>query len=356
VYIKSVVLLSSLIIFSCGQRRQYPIENPQIDAEFYVEALHDVNDQVEAFPSNSELRLKRLYINQKLKWPEDANEDLNALVKKDGLTLQLYQFGLDFYQAYHLYEELLNLVDHWERISGEAQLKWKVVALKGLGRENEAKHFLWQLIQSDKHNVQNLAYAGETYLAYGDTTRSIYAMNLLFQAQPDDPFLFKNYVPILLARHHPEIASKVVDYARFDSTDYESGLKRAEVAFQLGQTRKAHQMLGAYTNQGVFYKRAEWYRSVKQYDSAMYMMDILIADDSSQKALLTKGSIAEERGLLYTAYGLFEAVLEKDSTNSIAQESAQNVARKIAYLRSLRERESKIPVLEISSKKETENE
>lgn len=349
-------LLVFVVLLACGQRRQYPINEINVSSDFYENALEDINEEVGESPFNVQLRYKRLYINALLKWPEKANEDLSYIIKKEGLSQLLYDYGVSFYKSSQQYEKLLELTEQWETLSGELDAKSRIIALAGLERQKDAANHLWDLLQNNKSDSEMLQFAAEYYELFKDTARAIYAYNLLYLQQPNHPVLFARYVPLLLSEGKPEVARLVVDEATYDSESYKASNKVAEVIYQLGDRYKAHRLLASFNNPEVIYQRVSWFREEKRLDSAIFLIDHLIAQDSSVKALMTKAKLSEERGLLQGAHQIYQAILEKDSTNSIAIESDQIVERKIAYLRSLRERERKIPVLEITRKKATDNE
>lgn len=352
-------LLIVLILFSsCSRQREYSITVPEVRAEYYLKALSEIGEDIERQPTDVELRKRRLFINQQLQWPEDAQSDLQVIFKWQGLDTETFHYAMDFYDKHRLFEEMLNLLARWEAPAHQSSLllTWKVKALIGLNRINEAKHHLWQLLQVSKNDSEQLTFTARQYLAMEDTVRSLYSFHLLAQNAPQHPALQGEYVPVLLEKGRAEVAQEVLTKMSIDSSDVKSKIQLARIHYQLGDHEKAHQALSGINQESVLSMRSEWYAERFQYDDAIALLDQVILTDSSETALLQKAQILETRGWLSSAYGVFMALFEKDSTHTIAQESAQNVARKIAYLRSLKEQEEKIPVLEIRSKKATENE
>lgn len=355
---KLLILLIIISAFGCSRQKRYPIESVQLNNTHYLDALNDIDREIDNRPGDASLRRRRLLINRELHWPDDVSDDIAQIKKQEGLDYELLQYAIDFYNAHHYYESLLNVIDEWESLNGEFPQsdRWKIIAMMGLNRNEEAKYLLWRLIQNHKNESQMLLFAAENYLELHDTTRAVYAYNRLAETNPDHPVLLESYVPVLLRMGYAQRAIKVLEAQRLDSTDVTSSMMLASTFYQLGEEDRAHALLSAFDDTSVLYQRAAWYEQALQWDSAVVFLNRVIMRDSSTTALMKKAALLDKRGWLSSSYSVYSIILEKDSSNTIARESAQNVARKIAYLRSLREAEKEIPVLDITSKKETENE
>ncbi len=356
---KPVIALTFLVfsLFSCSDTNKYPIESVNVDVSYYLTALNEVNQQLAANKSNLSLRKRKLLVSKELRWPEDVTEDILFLKKEDGLTYELVQYAIDFYQTYHYYEQLLNILEEWESINGElnGSNRWRIVAYLGLGRYIEAKYLLWNYIQDNSQNVEALIFAANNYLELEDSTRAVYAYGKVAEIKPDNSQLLDFYIPALIKLGYPDRANKVLAYQQLDSTNLDQKLIIGDVYYEMGDLEKAHDVLRGDLSSPVLMKRIDWFEKSLQWDSAVALVNQLVWQDSSVTALLRKASILENRGWLSSSYNLYGLVLQEDSTNSIAQQGAQNVGRKIAYLRSLREQEEKIPVLDVSPKKGTED-
>ncbi len=351
-------LICILVLAGCSDHQRYPISEVSVGPDYYLTALKAINSEIRDKPKDVLLRKKRLFINQKLRWPEEADDDLNFIISNAGLDQEVYLYGQDYFRTHHLYEKMLDYVAHWEELNGFSgdNLQWRVIALSGLGREKEAQNHLWDLIQVSKEDPEKLTFAARTYLKMQDTTRALYAFSNLSRADSDHPSVLHTYVPLLLEHNQFEEAGKVLERLQISVDDAEGQMLAAKTLYELGRSEQAHSRLRVLKSLEVYYQRAIWYKQDNQWDSATYYLDLVIQQDSSSRALLAKAEIFENQGYLNQSYALSSLVFEKDSTNSIAEEMARNVGRKIAYLRSLREREKRIPILDISSKKETENE
>jgi len=345
-----------LLCFACGQRRQYPITDTAVDAGYYEDALQSINEQINTSPSNLKLRYKRLFINSHLDWIEEASGDIQRIIKEEGLSRDVYSYGIDYYEKAEDYQSLLNLVNQWKQLTGLIDYKHEIIALDGLEDEKSAKSLLWDYLNDQKTNEDVLHFASNLYQNWRDTTLAIYTMSMLYNQNNSHHYLLNNYVPILVSLGAYERAIEVVNNAEIDSSDVSQRIDIAKVYYGLGVKSKAHQLLQSLENQEVLFVRSEWYQESNQLDSAISMIDLLLKTDTTQQALLRKARLNWDKGLLFGARSLYQEVLKRDSLNSIAQESVTILNRKIAYLRKLREKETSIPFLEISTKKETENE
>lgn len=356
---KPVIVFSFLVCFliGCSDSNKYPIESVNVDVSYYLTALNEVNQQIAANKSNLSLRKRKLLVSRELRWPEDVSEDIQYLKREDGLTYELIQYAIDFYQTYHYYEQLLNILEEWESINGElaGSNRWRIIAYLGLGRYTEAKYLLWNYIQDNSQNVEALLFAANNYLELDDSTRAVYAFGKVAELKPDNSQLLDFYIPALIRLGYPERANKVLAYQQLDSTNLEQKLMIGEIYYEMGDQEKAHELLRTDLSSPVMMKRIDWFEKTQQWDSAVDLANRLVWRDSSTTALLRKATLLENRGWLSSSYNLYTLVLAEDSTNSIAIRGAQNVGRKIAYLRSLREQEEKIPVLDVSPKKGTED-
>jgi tetratricopeptide (TPR) repeat protein len=344
------------LILSCGQRRKFPISEASVDKRYYEVALQEINDQINTAPSHLKLRYKRLFINSELNWVEKADDDLLKIIKEDGLSKEVYDFGTSYYSVAKHYQSLLNLVIQWEELTKKIDYQYKILALNGLGEYSEAKSLLWDYLNENSQTTHAIKFAAEYYLSWKDTTLAIYSMNQLFELGSDFDFLIENYIPILSAKGEFQRALKVLENVNWDSMSLSQNINAGQVYYGRGEINKPHRLLNKFDDYHAYKVRSDWYASMNQLDSAIIMTDKMLEKDSTQEALLRKAKYNWDQGLLFGALEVYQQVLKRDSTNSIALESSKILNRKIAYLRSLREKEKSIPFLELTTKKETENE
>lgn len=350
------ILGGLIVLLGCGGPVNYPIESNQRAMPDYDQLLEEVNQRIEKDRS-LDLIYKKLYYSHQLGWPQDVREDIRYLIMRQGLDYELYQYALDFYASSAWHEELLGLVDSWLRHHPASlqDYRWKVVALRGLGKEEEAKSFLWSLMENAEGS-EDLMLAGKTYMDIGDTTRAMYAFARLAKVQPTEPVLMAHYVPLLLEQGYDDRVRELLIHQRDQVEGFKDQLNLAKALYQLGEPEEAIATLTAIDRPEAFLQLSDWYWSEKNWQEALTYADKLIAVDSSRLSLMRKAAILEDRGWLNDALSLYRIVETQHPQDSIAGTRAEQVERKIAYLRRLREEANRIPVLELKPKKTTENE
>ena len=354
---KPVIFIFLILSIACSDSKKYPIESMSVDVNYYLTALSEVNQQLASNKSNVALYKRKLLVSRELRWPEDVSEDIAFLKREEGLNYELVQYAIDFYSTYHYYELLLNVLDEWESLNGSlnGSDRWRIVAYLGLGRYTEAKYMLWKYVQDNPKNIDALLFAADNYLDLEDSTRAVYAYGKVAEIKRDHSSLLDLYVPVLIQMGYSDRAESVLFSQELDSSNSAQRYLIADMYFKKGDYQKAHDLLKKDESESAIIKRINWFEETLEWDTAVSLVNQLVWRDSSQAALLRKATLLENRGWLNSSYNLYNLVLANDSTNSIALEGAQNVGRKIAYLRSLREQEEKIPVLDVSPKKGTEN-
>lgn len=351
-----VVSLLVLLATGCSHDKNYPIRKTSVDRGYYSSVLQEVDQEIGRHAQDLKLRLKRLWVSEKLDWPEDVSGDIHYLIMEQGLSGEIYEYGLAFFSSYHQYENLLNLVAEWKKMEPESPetLHYEILALSGMHRSDEVQALLWQLLQSERKNPASMRFAAEQYLLMKDTAYAMYAFNLLYRCDSTgEPMLVDQYLPLLLATGYPQKARQILLSQPVDSSDIEKKVLLATTLYQLGEASEAHRMLRSYKNPDILKLRSEWFEQAEQWDSAISLVDERLQQDSSIALLLKKGELMERRGLFLGAYELYTSIWNEDTTNAIASERAQDVARKIAYLRRSNQPEAVRPVIEFKSKKAT---
>lgn len=352
-------MLVVVVFVGCTKKEKYPIQDLELEPAYNITLLNEIKGRLEETGKNQDVNLlyKKLFISQQLRWPEDESEEIRYLIDKEGLNYELYQYAVDFYTSNHYYEKLLNLVNKWlsqHKVTSQ-DVRYQIVALKGLNRETEAKYLLWNFLQSGDEK-EDLVFIANQYLDFQDTARAIYTYSRLARFHPQEKVLRDTYIPLLIEGGYPERARDLLQAQSQFSKDKKNQALMARVLYDLGEPYEAIAILRRQEGPDAYLQIANWYKSLSKWDSAIFYTNRLIERDSSREALLIKGGIYEQRGWLNTAYQTFEALVRRNPTDSIAINKAEIVARKIAYLRRKREEEEKIPVLEIPIKKSTENE
>lgn len=350
------LLFIAIIFYSCSEAHRYPITEEDAGIEYYRTSLENLNKAILTKPKDISLRKRKLLISKKLDWPEDVSADINLIIDKSSLDLQSFDLSLDYFKSIDSFEKQLELIDYWESIYGKKSeyLALKANAYIRASNLEAADSILWQLVNTPDCNENNLQLSANFYSKQVDTVRLSAVYELLFQKNPLSENLIIGYVPLLLVQNEGERALEIFEMREELGTTDEEKLWLARTHAQLGNLQLAQDILEPIENDSAVYQRVEWFEQTLALESAIRLLDPIITRDSNEYALFKKAQITNNQNKVYQSYRLLSILIEKDSTNSKALNEAEIVARKIAYLRNLKEQENRIPVLDINSKKLTE--
>ncbi|MEP4534492.1 MAG: hypothetical protein ABJ004_15480 [Cyclobacteriaceae bacterium] len=349
-----IFLLFSLLLFiSCSNRKDQRIEVPNISDEFYHNALEEVALKYAEKPTNRLLRQK-LYYYEQLNWPEEAIEDLNIFLEKNGLDRKIVDLFLQYYLSNDKYKDLIELLDKWEFYHGldEDLAQYRVLSNYRANGEKGTSQLISDYLTKFK-SEESLEFAIQLSESIGDSVAMENYCQDLFDINPDHALLLKSYVPYLIERGDFLLAYNMLTKSR-RSAQFESNLLLARALYGMDSIDQSIALLKNYERREANLQISEWYREEKLYDSAIYHLDKIIVQDSSRDLLITKAEMLDERGWFNTSYSLFSFLIAQDSTDSIVVDKAAIVARKIAYLRNLKEAERQIAVPELKPKKITQ--
>ncbi len=342
-----------LLFLSCAPSADQRIELPEVSADFYWNSLRKVQKAYEDKPSDQLLRQK-LYYYEKLNWPKESIVDLNLFLEKHGLDPKIVRLFLQYYLNNDQYSELIALLDKWEFYNGldEELAQYRVLSnfrAKGL---DGTKELILDYVQKFR-SPDSYEFAIRQSAQIKDTTLMNTYLSELYSTDPSNPLISKYYVPFLLAENKVNEAYDILISEKNKLDDNQLKLF-ARTLYQLDSVNKAKKMLVEVGDKEANLLLSKWYADESKYDSSTLYLDAILVSDSSREILLTKADLQLERGWLNSSNQIYESLIKRDSTDSIAIEKAAFVARKIAYLRSLKEEEKKIPILEITPKKITE--
>lgn len=339
-----LIIICFLYLLGCDQNG-YPIVDSKQHLDFRM-----LKEEDDKGPKDQISIRRKLWMSQKNEWPDDCRPDFEKLLSLEELDYELLVAAMDCYHQRKYWDEMLTLLSLWEEMYpfNHTLITYKITALAKSGGYAEASASLWNfMINQPSENVYE--FGASTYLEMGDTVRAIYALEQLATLNPAHPEIVSTYVPLLVKNGYPEKALRLMDNTSL--TD-EQLIFKATALYQMGAISDAHQVLSTLAGTRVWSLRVAWYEARNQYDSAVYFADQILQADSSTSNLLLKARLLEHRGWLNSSYALYQSILEIAPMDSIAQERARIVGRKIAYLRSLKEAEGATrPFLEIKSKK-----
>jgi hypothetical protein len=348
--VRFIPFIVILLLFSCTRSSDQRIELPVVSPDYYWKSLRKVNKAYQEKPSDQLLQQK-LYYYEKLNWPEESINDLNTFLEKNGLDPKIVRLFLQYYLNNDQYTELIALLDKWEFYNGldEELAQYRVLSnyrAKGL---DGTKELILDYIDKFR-SPESFEFAVKQSVQIKDTLLMKECLSELFNTDPSNFLITKYYVPILLKGGNTVKAYAILKSQGSEASE-EEALLMARALYQMDSIGIAKNMLSEYTSIEMQLQLASWYRKEGQYDSAIYYLDLVLATDSSRHLLLTKADVFQERGWLISSNLVYDVLIKRDSTDSIAVQKSAFVERKIAYLRSLKEEEKKIPILEITPKR-----
>lgn len=339
------------IIISCGSIKEHKIEIPNVSNEFYQSALDEVKKKYSEKPTDRLLRQK-LYYYEKLKWPKESIYDLNIFLEKNGLDQNLVKLFLQYYLNNEEYAELSQLLDKWEFYNGldEELSQYRVLSHYKSQGSDGTSGLLMNYIKKF-NSLDSYKFAIDQAIILNDTSLLSIFFPELSKLSPRDRRLITTYCPILFKKGKLEESYDILTRYRRSGNDYLSDLLLAKILYQFDSMNTAKKILSKYNFVESNMILSDWYKKEKVYDSAVFYLDQALLIDSARHLLLAKGDLLGERGWYNSSYRMFNYLIQKDSMDSIAVSKASIVARKIAYLRDLKESKEDIPIPEILPKR-----
>lgn len=340
------VFLSSCTVPSEG------IEVPQLGDDFYRKALNQVAKSYEKSPTR-ELLAQKLYYQERLGWPEESIRDLKEAERRLGLTKQIVHYFCDYYYSNGRYYELLEAVNVSKSLEqpDEQIYQYEILARAKLSEPIVTSQYLRRYLATFK-SASSLEFGVEQYLSIGDTLMGVYYLNKLQKQRPGHEKVPKLLVPSLIRFGYREQALQALN--DFAVAKPQASMEVVSLFLELGEKQRALQLLRGLNTDEAQLQLVSLFRSERVFDSAIFYTDRLLMRDSTRDYLLLKGEIMEDRGWLTSAYFIFQSLYEQSPEDSLVGSRAQIVARKIAYLRRVREAETLAPISKIEPTKLTE--
>ncbi|MEP0984931.1 hypothetical protein [Ekhidna sp.] len=346
------ILISALI--SCSSPDKEKITVPKLHASFYVEAMDQINEKLNADPDNKRLVDQKLFYCEQLDWPATCISALDTHKEIHGMTNQLVKQYINYYKKHEQYDLLFGVLNRW---MDEYELKdeFHQLYIKALVRSGKTTRAMVELRNYlISHNAnEDFAFASGEYLQLKDTALAAYNLGKLYNSSPEHDLIW-DYGIILMKLGYQEIGISVLEkFAMNHLDDFQVQLSYALALNEADNTPRARKVIKPFANQDtVAYLLADWYLEDAMWDSAGYVLTSVIEKDSTKRKPIWKaGRLYEDRGWYSTSMKYYEFLLELNPQDTLAVQRIDLIQRKIAYLQRLKFEESKIPVLELKSKK-----
>lgn len=349
----SYFLLIFLLIY-CSQPSDNKIVVPKLHAEFYSEALERINDELESSPDDQRLLDQKVFYCEQLNWPESCITALDASRELNGMTNQLVEQYIAYYQLHEQYQSLMEVIDRW---GDEYDLnnKYKEIYIDCLTRLGKRAFAIIELKEYLKTHQDDSAFsfAANQYLRLKDTTLATYNLSKLYRLDPSNDLMW-NYGNILVTLGYDEKGFDVMNhFVSNHSDDFDIQFRYALLLNKANRTRDARNVVKPFLlKDTVAYILADWYQKDLLWDSSRYVLGkVLEKDSSNRKPIWKLGRLYEDRGWFLASLPYFEYLLEMNPGDTLARQRIDLIQRKIAYLQRLKYEESKIPTIELQPNK-----
>lgn len=351
---RGFLLALFLVGFACSSPQKDRIVVPTLHAGFYNDALDRINDKLESDPDNDRLIDQKLFYCDQLDWPTTCISALDTYKEKHGMTNQLVEQYIVYYTRHKRYQLLLDIIDRWgqEYHLADKYIKTYIESLARLGKRKKAEVEL-RIFLKNHQSLDDLEFASTQYLRLKDTLMAAYNLRKVYQKNPESDLMW-NYGSILVNLGYNDEGLDVLDhYVKEKKDDIDIQLQYARLLEKSNRLVDARKVIKPFTERDtISYLLVEWYKKDQMWDSATYVLNEVIASDSSDRKPIWKlGRMYEDRGWLLTSLPYYEYLLELNSNDTLAQQRIDLIQRKIAYLQRLKFEENKTPTLELQPKK-----
>ena len=354
---RNSVILLFLLFLSCSTRSD-KIVNPTIGASFYSDALVRIDRQLNGDEDNLQLVSQKMYYCEVLEWPSTCIGALDEYKRQKGMTPQLLDQYIDYYTKHQDYSALRQVVERWVDVFDLGN-KYEKIWIKSLVEGNmiEQSAIALRNYLARNNNIDDLVFGAESFLKIQDTLMAVYMISKIAKERPSNHLVYNEYPEILYSLNHKEKAYDLFEEKAENDSSFDFYIDLASKYEDDNNVIKAVDKLSSFAYiDTIAYKISDMLAKELKWDSAHYYLDQIIEKDSVNKdAWFKKASLYENRGWLSTSLNYFEHVVYLSPNDTIAAQRADLVRRKIAYLQRLKFEESKIPLLEVESKKILDN-
>lgn len=351
-FVPAIFLVSALL--SCSGSREQKIVIPELASGFYSDALQRINDNLASDPDNINLIEQKIYYCDQLNWPSTCITALNDYKAKYGMTNQIVEDYIKFYQQHEHHQLLVDIIEKWD---DEYDLlltyqKPYIRSLVAIGDNKKAKGYLSQFLINNS-NQENIAFAAQQYLELRDTLMATFNLSKLRKLNPGHNLML-TYGQLLLKYDHDIVGFNVLeDFHTTQEKDEVLSLRIARMYEEQNWLQDARDKIKPFVSKDtIAYMITDWYARELLWDSAvMYIDTVLTKNSSNAKAWWKRARIYEDRGWLSYSLKYFEKVLEINPDDTIASNRIDLIQRKIAYLQRQKFEENRLPILEFEPTK-----
>ena len=345
-----IKLFILLFAISCQSTDNQRIIVPELTADFYAEALSDLDRKLASDADNEKLIRQKLYYCERLEWPISCLSALEYEKNRAGMTHQLADNYVYYFIKHQQFELLGDFIDEWNSQFDlyEKNQKSFIYGLTYSRQFGRAQTHLRDYLS--KHtDTSALAFASQQYLEMQDTILAVYCLANLYADAPEHPLMYQ-YGNILFKLNEHERAFQAMEHYRVNhSISYEDAFGIAMTYSSKGYLKPAIGILKPYCCQDtVSFFISDMHKRSFEFDSSvMYLDSVIIADPKNLRALWKKSRAFEDKGWFSYALSLLEDITEIDTNHQEAQKRIDLIQRKIAYLQRQKREDLIPPALEL---------
>lgn len=334
---------------ACNLHSDERIIVPKLKAGFYTDALDRVDEALSSEPENRKLIEQKRFICEQLGWPVTCLSALESTRQSYGMTSQLVDQYIAYYQIHKHYDRLYDLFDRWDN-TYSLKSKYVEVYIESLVHLNQTRlAYTWLSSYARSNNsVASLAFLSNQYLNMGDELMAAYYLGKLSKLDNTHDLMWQ-YGKILFSLEHYDLAFEAVEryVDRTDSLDVQ--LQYATMLAHVDKRYAAINRLRSYQDiDTVAYMLASFYSEENRLDSAAIVLNTLSEKrKTDRKPIWRLAKIYEDKGWFSYALRYYEKLLVFNPNDSLAIERIGLIQRKIAYLQRQKFEEQKAPVFEL---------
>ncbi|MFY0690166.1 MAG: hypothetical protein JXQ90_23535 [Cyclobacteriaceae bacterium] len=341
-------------LFSCGaSQSDVAIVVPQIDQEFYEKSIVSLEEQIEAFPEEPKYIKLQLSYYRELGWPKDARQAIERARGLLGDDPLFFNQMLEYYFENNQHLLIIDIIEERERIGtiSRSLLQRKIASLVELGQSIRAEQSLVEFVKDTLSDEETLLCA-RAYRQMNDTAKALDYYERISNSDDYRLTVGMESAGMLNALGKHEACIQLLEMIDAGLLSATLRQELADAYYSIGERNKAVSLLINQVDESSLLLLSDFYALEEDWDSVQYAYNqILQHAPDNRNILIAAGNMNQNRGYFTYSLGFYNKLLELDSTDQYAIDQVDLVNRKIAYLQKIRESAKEIPVLELNTKK-----
>jgi tetratricopeptide (TPR) repeat protein len=332
-------------VLACSDRKEYLIQVPEQTRITSEWILSELEEKAKNDPTNEWLLNQQLYFCEQMDWPVRCEQVLLRARSKWGLSERLIDQFVAYYVKQNSYKQLESI------LSGAIETRSRLEARVhiGLGKTPADTTALEKYL-SRFEDEQSAILAIQGYMTLYDTARAVYYIEKLLTLNVTNRNV-RRYYPVLSNQGKHELAIQILEMSlKEDPTNEEMRFDLAINYFEVDKMDTAKTILRTLNTDQGNVQLHDWFKAENALDSALHYAEKVTKASQTIQLLLSKAEILEATGRITRSLPYYESALEMDTTDFELRQRVDNVRRKVAYLRQIREQQDMPPPPKIERK------